>query len=508
MESGINKKLIAKNTMMLYLRMLFVMAVTFFTTRVVLRNLGSEDYGIYNVVGGFVSMLAFLNTSMASSTQRFLTVELGKKDLYNLKLVFSQSLSIHFLIAFFIILLAETVGLWFVNGQLNIPLDRHYAAIWAYQFAIFSFVVSVVTVPYNALIVAHENMSIYAWISILDVSLKLVIAYVITVISTDKLSTYAFLMFMTALIPSLVYWGYCKKKYEECKIVFIFDKKIFFEIFSFAGWNIIGNLAYVLRSQGSNILLNIFFGPVVNAARGISYQVESALSSFVANFQMASNPQIIKSYAVGAYDDTMKLVCQCSKFSFYLILILSFPVIFQADYVLGLWLEDVPPYTVSFVQIMLLNSTIDSISGPLKTHAKATGNIKYYMLIQGGFFLFSLPVIFLFLKLGYSPLSSMIILLVFTSIGVLLRMFLVYKIADGFSLSQYANVLLNGLFVLLLCAGVSHLFSALFETTSFLLFFMNTLIIIISSSLMVYFVGLNRAERSIIESVIKKIFKR
>lgn len=508
MDSNINKKLIAKNTLMLYFRMFFVMAVSIFTTRVVLRNLGEEDYGIYTVVGGFVSMLVFLNSSMASATQRFLTFELGKKNIEGLKNVFCQAMTIHILIALITITVAETIGLWFVNSQLNIPPDRFDAAIWVYQFAILSFVLFVLTVPFNASIVAHEQMGIYAIVSIIDVLLKLLIAYSITIVAFDKLITYSVLMFIAALVLSLIYWQYCRIKYVECHYRFLFDKGKFVEMFKFAGWNIIGNFAYALRNQGSNILLNIFFGPAVNAARGISSQVESAVSSFVSNFQTASNPQIIKSYSVGAYKETMTLVCQCSKFSFYLILTISLPLIFQAEYVLTLWLDAVPDYTVIFVQIMLLNATLDSISSPLKTQAKATGNIRNYMLIQGGFFLLALPVIYLFLKLGYSPISSVIVLLVFTFLGIFLRLILVKAIANDFSVSEYLYVLKDGALTLMIGGVLCYLINKIGSTETFVSFVLKTILMIAATLLFIYLVGLNCNEKKILQKETNKVVNK
>lgn len=508
MNSNIDKKLIARNTLVLYFRMFFVMAVSIFTTRIVLKNLGEQDYGIYNVVAGFVSMLVFLNSSMASATQRFLTFEIGKQDTAGLENIFCQAMSIHILIALIFVLFAETVGLWFVCNQLNIPLERFNAAIWVYQFAILSFVLSILTVPFNASIIAHEQMSIYAAVSIIDVVLKLIIAYAITVISFDKLVTYSVLMFIAAFVPSFVYWLYCRLKFTECHYHFYFDKTKFTEIFSFAGWNIIGNFAYVLRNQGSNILLNIFFGPAVNAARGVSAQVESAVSSFVANFQTASNPQIIKSYAVGAYKESMTLVCQCSKFSFYLILTISIPIIFQAEYVLNLWLGTVPKYTVIFVQVMLINATLDSISSPLKTQAKATGNIKTYMIVQGGFFLLALPVIYIFLKIGFNPVSSVIVLLIFTFLGIFLRLFLVKRITSGFSVIEYLEVLKAGLIVSLVCGLLCYGIGLLFPTNSLLTFGLKTILIVFATLFTVYTLGINKTERNIVQRKFKEYINK
>lgn len=505
----INKTKIAKNTLMLYIRMILVMAVTLFTTRIVLKNLGVEDYGIYNVVAGVVSMLAFLNSSMAGATQRFLSFELGINDEKRVNMVFCQSVIIHLIIAFVIVFLAETIGLWFVYNKLTIPEERFNAAMLVYQMAILSFVFHIINVPYNASIIAHEKMNVYAWVSILDVSLKLGIAYLISVSPFDKLISYSLLMLMTTVVLFLFYRTYSKRHFRECKFHFSIDKPKFKEMFSFAGWNIIGNMAFTLRNQGSNILLNMFYGPVVNAARGVAHQVDSAVEQFVTNFQTASNPQIVKSYAQEQYDETMRLVGQCSKFSFYLMIMLGLPIMFQVDYILDLWLTEIPQYTAVFVQLILLNGIIDSLSKPLKTHIKATGEVKWYMIIQGGFYLLALPVIYVFLKLGYSPESSVLILVIFTFLGTFLRLFLVQNVTKGFSIGYFSQkVLLPATIVGGIAAGLCFVYSKLLPTTSFWLLAVNTIAMVAITAVFVWFIGINKSEKTYILNLIKKILKR
>lgn len=506
---AINKNRIVKNTMLLYVRMILVMAATLFTTRIVIKNLGVEDYGIYNVVAGVVTMFAFLNASMSGATQRFLSFELGINDEKRVNLVFCQSVIIHLIIGAIIFVLAETIGLWFVYNKLIIPDERFEAAMWVYQIAMFSFLFNVINVPYQASIIAHEKMSVYAWVSILDVILKLGIAYSISISPFDKLISYSFLILLTTIIMFLFYRIYCKRHFKECQFQFVFEKTKFKEMFSFAGWNIIGNMAYTFRTQGSNILLNLFFGPVVNAARGVAHQVDGAVEQFVTNFQTASNPQIVKSYAQQEYDSTMKLVCQCSKFSFYLIIILALPIIFQIDYILSIWLTSVPDYTAVFVQLILLNGIIDSISKALKTYIKATGEVKWYMIIQGGFYLMALPVIYLFLKLGYSPVSSIVVLVVFTFLGTFLRLFLVKQKAMGFSISSFIRrvmvpTALVGMSAFCLC----YIYSKSFTTNNLLSLVMNTIVFVVITGTLIWVLGLNKSERSYILSTIKKVIKR
>ena len=501
---AINNQRIVKNTMMLYLRMILVMAVTLFTTRIVLKNLGVEDYGIYNVVGGIVAMFAFLNSAMAGATQRFLSFELGINDKRRVNMVFSISVIIHLLIATIILVLAETIGLWFVYNKLTIPIERFSAAMWVYQFSIMSFILNVINVPYNAAIIAHERMNIYAWVSIIDVILRLCIAYSISVAPFDRLILYSVLIFIQAFIIFIVYRTYSKRHFSECNFSFVLDKKKFLEMFSFAGWNIIGSMAYALRGQGSNILLNMFFGPAVNAARAVAHQVDGAVEQFVTNFQTASNPQIVKSYAQEEYKQTMKLVCQCSKFSFYLMVLIGFPIYFQIKYILSVWLTDIPVYTSVFVQLILLNGIIDSVSKAIKTYIKATGHIKWYMIIQGGFYLLALPTIYLFLKMGYSPVSSIVVLCIFTFLGTFLRLVLVRVVAKGFSIRYFfRSVIIPVVLVGVSSYGSSLIFTNHFSTQSLITFVSNTAILFILISSLIWWLGITVSERTYIVSTIK-----
>lgn len=387
-----NNKRIAKNTMLLYFRMILTMLVTLYTSRVVLNTLGVEDFGIYNVVGGVVVMFSFLNSAMSSATQRFLSFELGKNNIKQFTKVFSMSINIHALIAIIILVLAETIGLWFVNTQLVIPTDRMDAANWVYQCSILAFMVTIMSVPYNASIIAHEKMAAFAYISILEVSLKLLIVFMLQWLAFDKLKLYAVLFLLVAVIIRLVYGLYCKYKIEGCRYVWTADKKLFQTLFSYAGWNLWGNMAAVGMDQGVNILLNIFFGPVVNAARGIAYQLSSAVRMFVSNFQMAVNPQIVKRYAVEDITSMHKLIFVSSKASYLLLLFLGLPLAIEANFVLSLWLGDVPEYTVVFVRLVIVIMLIDSLSGSLITAAQATGRIKLYQTLVGGLLLFIVPI--------------------------------------------------------------------------------------------------------------------
>ena len=321
-QTSDNNKRIAKNTLLLYFRMLLMMAVSLFTSRVVLNTLGVEDFGIYSVVGGVVGMFVFINNSMSSATQRYITFALGKGDKNRLQTVFSTTLQIHSLIAVIIVLLGETVGLWFLYNKMQIPADRMDAALWVMQCSIVSMVVMIVSVPYNADVIAHEKMSAFAYISILEVVLKLAIVYLLLVFSYDKLILYAILILMIQILIRFCYSIYCNKHFEETKYKHVWDKKLFKEMTGFAGWSLFGNMAGVLFGQGLNMLLNVFFGPVVNAARAVAVQVQGAIQQFVANFQTALNPQITKTYAAGELNEMHRLMFRSARFSFYLLFFL------------------------------------------------------------------------------------------------------------------------------------------------------------------------------------------
>lgn len=366
-DTAQNNKRIAKNTLLLYVRMLFMMAVTLYTSRVVLNTLGVEDFGIYNVVGGVVAMFSVISGSLSAAISRFITYELGKGDKEKLIRIFSSSVTIQLVLGLIILILAEAIGIWFLNAKMTIPTDRMYAANWVFQLSILTFIINLISVPYNAAIIAHEKMSAFAYISILEVVAKLVIVYMLLWSPFDKLIFYAILMASVALIIRFVYGYYCKRHFEECTYHFIFDKELLKKMFGFAGWNFIGATSAVLRDQGGNIVINLFCGPAVNAARGIAYQVNNAISGFVSNFMMALNPQITKSYAAGDKEYMMTLIHQGARLSFYILLILSLPVIINAHYILTLWLKIVPEHTTQFVQLVLIFAMSESISNPLIT---------------------------------------------------------------------------------------------------------------------------------------------
>ena len=407
-EISSNNKRIAKNTLLLYFRMLVTMAVSLYTSRVVLNILGVEDFGIYNVVGGIVAMFGFINGSMTSATQRYLTFELGQNNRAQLTKVFSTSLSIHGIISFLIIVLAETVGLWFLWNKMQIPADRMNAAFWVFQCSVAASVIMIMSVPYNAAIIAHERMSAFAYISIIEVSLRLLIVCFLRYFHTDKLILYAALIVIVQFLIRLCYSWYCNRHFNETKYRWSWDKGLFKEMTGFASWNMFGSLAAITFTQGLNLLLNMFFGPVVNAARGIAVQAQTAIGQFSSNFQTALNPQITKSYATGDMEYMHGLIFRSAKFSFFLLLLLSLPVLIETKAILTLWLKIVPDHTVVFLRIMLCTTWVYAVSNPLITAASATGKIKLYQSVVGGLLLI-LPISYLCLRFGLPAYSVFIV---------------------------------------------------------------------------------------------------
>lgn len=403
-SNSADNKRIAKNTLMLYFRMFLIMAVTLYTSRVILQALGNTDFGIYNVVGGVVAMFGFINGAMTASTQRFITFFLGRNNKEELHNVFCTAINIHALISLIVLLFAETVGLWFLCTQMNIPAERFDAAMWVYQMSVASSIVLIMSVPYNSMIVAHERMSAFAYISVLEVFLKLAVVYLLSVGGYDKLKLYAVLMFLVQLFIRITYGNYCKRHFcNVTKYKFFWNKSLCRDMTGMAGWGLIGDLSYIGLTQGVNILLNLFFGPAMNTARAIAVQVQAAAQSFYTNFQVALNPQITKSYATKDLERMHDLIVASSKYSFFLLLLILLPVFFEAPLVLSIWLGHVPDYTVLFVRWICGIVLIDVLSNPLIISAKATGQIRKYQLVVGGLILLVVPLVYVAFKLGGSP---------------------------------------------------------------------------------------------------------
>lgn len=493
-DTAANNKRIAKNTLMLYFRMLFTMAVSLFTSRVVLNTLGVEDYGIYNVVGGVVSMFSIISGSLSAAISRFITVELAKGDADKLRKTFSASVTIQLLLSLIIVVLIESVGVWFLNAKMVIPAERMDAANWVLQFSIVTFVINLISVPYNATIIAHEKMSAFAYISILEVVCKLVIVYLLKISPIDRLVFYAILMCAVSVIIRLVYGYYCNKHFAECNFSFRFDKDLLKRMFSFAGWNFIGASSAVLRDQGGNIIINLFGGPAVNAARGIAMQVNHAIVGFSSNFMTALNPQITKSYASGEHDYMMKLIFRGARFSFYMLLFLSLPVLTNTHYILSLWLGIVPDHSVLFIQLALIFAMSDSISNPLITAMLATGNIRNYQIVVGGLQMLNLPISYVLLRIGCIPETVMMVAIGLSQCCLAARLVMLRNMI-GLSARKYLReVYLNVIIVTMMAAVLPILASVVLEE-SFLSFVIIVLISLITAAIAIFYIGFNKNER-------------
>lgn len=492
-ESANNKR-IAKNTLLLYFRMIFMMLVSLYTSRVILNALGVEDFGIYNVVGGVVAMFTVLSGSLSAAISRFITYELGKGDKGKLNKIFSASVTIQLLLSLIIVVLIESVGVWFLNAKMTIPESRMMAANWVLQFSIVTFVINLVSVPYNAAIIAHERMSAFAYISILEAVCKLSIAFLIMISPIDRLIFYAIFMCIVSIIIRLTYGHYCKKHFEECTYHFHWDKEILKKMFGFAGWNFIGASSAVLRDQGGNIVINLFFGPSVNAARGIAIQVNNAITGFVQNFMTALNPQITKSYASGNKEYMMTLIFQGARLSFYMLLLLSLPVLVNTHYILVIWLKIVPDHAVLFVQLILIFAMSESISNPLITAMLATGKIRNYQIVVGGMQMMNLPISYVCLRLGCMPESVLIVAIVISQCCLAARLYMLRGLIGLSSIKYLKTVYLNVLSVAVLSAIIPYLVSYNMKE-SFATFVIVTLIAVLSTASIEFFIGCNAKER-------------
>lgn len=502
-----NTKRIMQNALFLFFRMFLILSVSLYTSRVVLNVLGVEDFGIYNVVGGVVIMFAFLNSSMTSATQRFLTYEIGKGNDFQLRKVFCMSLNIHVIIAFGIFILSETLGLWFVNTKLNIPSYRIEAVNFVYQFSVMTFIFSVLNVPYKAVIIAHEKMKVFAYVSIFEVILKLLLTLLLVYMGFDKLVLYSFFILLVGVIVFLIYLIYCRNIYNETSYIYEWDSILFKTLMNYAGWNLFGNIAGVATNQGVNILLNIFFGPIINASRGIAFQVSSAVNSFVTNFQIALNPQVVKSYAMNDKKYMHLLIIQGSKFSFYLMFLLSLPLLIETNTVLKWWLKIVPDYSVLFCRLVLINVLIDSISGTLKTAAQSTGRIKRYQAVVGVLLLMNLPISFVFLKFNYGPEFTFYVSILISILALFIRIYIISSLVAISKLVFVKDVL----FKILLVTGIGSIISLLIiENFNFGYFhFLFTCIVsFISVLVVVYFFGLAKEDKIFVRQKINYLKKK
>lgn len=455
-ESHINNKRIFKNTLFLYIRMFIIMLVGLFTSRVTLSVLGVDDYGIYNVVGGIVVLFSFLSAALNSATQRFLSVELGKGNINGYKSVFNSSIKIYLIISLIIVVAAETIGLWFLNYKMSFPEGRLVAANWVYQFSILSFIINMLKTPFNASIIANEHMSFYTYTSIVETILKLLVVYLLYIGSFDKLILYSFLITTVIVIIFLWYIFYCLKHFEGCKFSRYYDKNLYKQIFSFSGWSLLGSLAVVGTNQGINILLNIFNGVAVNASMGIGNQVASMVNQFTTNFQVAFNPQLTKGYA-NKNHEYMELVYRASRISFFLLFLISMPFFIKAEFILDLWLEEVPAYTSVFCKFILLSMLVETLSAPLYMVVQASGNIKKYQMMVSLLLSLNFILSYVFLSLRISPTIVVIIRCVVSFALLSYRVTFVTKLLEIPFTAYFKNVIIRVLFASVSCYAICAL---------------------------------------------------
>lgn len=501
-----NNKTIAKNTLFLYFRMMFTMVISLFTSRIILQKLGVDDYGIYQAVGGVVGFLSFINGALSTGSSRFLTYALGEGNVEKLKRTFSTTLNIHILIAILIVIVAETVGLWFLYNKMVIAPDRLSAAVYTYHLSILTAVFTLTQVPYNATIVAHEKMSIYAYMSIFEVSAKLLICYLLTIGGFDRLMMYATLLLGVQVGVMCFYRFYCTRHFEEARFSFSFDKKIFKEIAGFSGWSMFANASIALNSQGVLILLNMFFTPAVVAARAISLQVNMAANQFVSNFRQAANPQIVKKYAAGDYEGSKHLLLESTKYSYYMMYLIALPVCLLAYPLLKLWLGVVPNYTVPFLQLVIVQSLFQVFDTSFYTALYAKGRLRENALTSPtlGFMIF--PITYVLFKLGYSPLVlSWTSFVVYAILGIIVKPWLIIKIVD-YKCSEIWSVYRSCLVVTLVSLPVPIIIYRLLDTSELLNFIIVGFVCLLSIGITVFFFGIDIAMRKkVVGAVMKKI---
>lgn len=502
-----NRTRIAKNTMMLYIRMFILMAVNLYTSRVILQALGVENYGVYNAVAGFIAMFSMVSSSISSAISRFITFVLGQDDKEKLKKVFSTAIIIQLSLAVIVVVLVEAVGVWFLNTHMTIPIGREFAANWVLQFALITFILNLWSTPYNAAIIAHERMGAFAYIGLFEGCASLSIAFMVKYSPFDRLIVYGALMCLVSFVIRVIYNIYCKKHFEECWFKWIFDKELFKEMFSFAGWNFIGSISGLLRDQGINILFNIFNGPAINAARGLATQVQTAVTKFSNNFYVAVQPQITKSYASNNVNESHDLVLRSSRLAFFLLTAMIVPLVTETEFVLKLWLKEVPGHTVAFTQIILMCTLVDSFSSPLVYLMLATGNIKRYQIVVGLFNLLNFPVAYLILYFGGRPELAQFSVMIF-SIGALLLRISMLRSMTHFPVRDFIfSTVVRCLIIMAICITVS-----IFITKSFKIGIMRFMFnLCITEGLictLVYCIGLNSGEKKFIIEKAKTFIHR
>ena len=486
---------------MLYIRMFIMLVVGLYTSRVVLLALGATDYGIYNIIGGVVVLFSFLSNSLVTATRRFLNFSLGKNNLEAVQKVFCMSMNLYIILSLIVLILAETIGLWFVEEKLNIPAERKIAAVWVYQFTIITFIINLLKIPYNASITAYEKMDFYAYISLIEVLLKFVVVYFLFTISYDKLIVYAFLYTLISLFVIFIYKFYCNRNFKTTHYIMIWDKEIFRQMFSFSGWSLFGSVANISAQQGLNILINLFHGVTANAAVGIANQVSSQVYQFSGSFQTAFHPQIVKSYAAKEMDAFQWIIFKSSKYSYYLMFFLALPIWMTTQTLFEIWLKEVPQYSVMFCQLILIVSIIECLATPLWMSVEATGEIKMYQILMASCVLLNFPLVFLFFKLGYPVYTAWIIRIIVHIITFIMRIiYMSFKLK--FPVRLYLKKVILPISIVSLVSIPLPLFLTTCLDEGFGKFLTVVLACLLSIPIFIYWVGMEKMERQHIKSTI------
>lgn len=502
-----NNKRIAKNTLLLYIRTIFLMLITLYTSRVILNQLGVEDYGIYNVVGGVVGMFAVISSALSSSISRFITFELGRGDINKLRVIFSTSINIQIAISLTVLILGEIIGVWFLNYRMSIPTDRIVAANWVLQCSLITFCINLISVPYNALIIAHERMSAFAYISILEAVLKLAICYILFFSTFDKLVVYAILMVIVAILIRLTYGLYCSRNFKESRYKWTHDKELIREMVGFSSWSFFTNVSWILNTQGVNLLINIFFGVTMNAARGIASQVEGAVMQFVNNFTTAINPQITKCYAAGERQQMFVLVCRGAKFSYLLLFMFALPLILETDFLLTIWLKHVPDMTITFVRLSIIGSMVNVIGNSGYTACMATGDIKRYVLWITTIGLFVFPLTWVGYKCGL-PVEATYVIYIVTYIGVNIARLFILRGQLLFPISMFIKDVIAPITLTTIISSIIPIIVVEQMEQGIFRFIVSCFVCFLSVSFVTIYVGLTKHERTMtIGKIIAKIKK-
>lgn len=498
-----NNQRIARNTVFLYVRMFFVLIVSLYTSRVVLNTLGVSDFGVYTVVGGFVSLFGFLNATLSSSMSRFYNYEGGQRGDEGVREVYTSGFWIHILLTVVILLLLETFGLWYVNNVLVVPPDRLQATNVIYQCSIFSMALVILEIPYTSAIMSYERMDFYAVVSIIDVVLKLLIVLALPFIGQDKLILYAFLILGITLFDFLLYFIYAKKKFAAIRLNNKVNRSLFKSFLSFSGWNLLGTFAFLLKGQGVNLLLNSFFGPVVNAARGIAYQVNAAVYGFSSNINVAFRPQIVDSVASKSFARSTRLMFMESNICYCMIFVIFVPLILEIDYVLGLWLGDVvPTYTSIFTVLVLIDALICSLNAPLTHIAHAVGTIKYYQIANSSVNILLLPASWFLLHLGLSPVSVFLCTIFFSMLNQTVCLHELHKLYEYSSKAYFRDVICPCVLVTLIIPIIPILFHLLM-TVSFNRLLLESIASLVSGVVCAYFWMIDKNGRTKVQNYIR-----